>query len=165
MNAGLDKPGRQTNLRNKRLVRTDFTLAHRLRVRWAEIDLQGVVFNAHYLTYFDIAIAEYWRAIGQGRERELREIYMRLYAVKATIEYHGSAHYDEEVDTCARVTRLGRSSIIFAFGIWRGGEHLVSGEIVYVHADPETKKSAELPDLLKDAILGYERVKPEIAPA
>jgi acyl-CoA thioester hydrolase len=165
MNATADEPSRQTNFRNKRPERANFTLAHRLRVRWAEIDLQGVVFNAHYLTYFDVAIGEYWRAIGQGRERELRAIYMRLYAVKATIEYHAPAHYDEEIETCTRVTRFGRSSITFEFGIWRGAEHLISGETVYVHADPETKQSAKLPDLLKDAILEYERVRPETGPA
>jgi YbgC/YbaW family acyl-CoA thioester hydrolase len=51
--------------------REDFTLAHRTRVRWAEVDMQHVVFNANYLMYFDVAIAEYWRAIGSGREREL----------------------------------------------------------------------------------------------
>ena len=149
--------------RGERPARSDFTLAHRFRVRWAEVDLQGVVFNAHYLTYFDIAIGEYWRAIGERRERELREIYMRLYAVKATIQYHASAHYDEEIETCTRVTRFGRSSLTFAFGIWCGAEHLISGEIVYVYADPETKQSAKLPDLLKDAILRYERVGPETA--
>lgn len=33
-----------------------------LRVRWAEVDRQGIVFNGHYLTYFDVGITEYWRA-------------------------------------------------------------------------------------------------------
>lgn len=164
MNAGADASGRPDPGR-RRPARSDFTLAHRLRVRWAEVDLQGVVFNAHYLTYFDIAIGEYWRAIGQGREQALHEIYMRLYAVRATIEYHASAHYDEEVEVCARVIRFGRSSMTFAFGIWRGAEHLISGEIVYVHADPQAKQSAKLPDLLKELVLGYERVRPEAAPA
>ena len=43
--------------------REEFTLCHRLRVRWAEVDRQDVVFNGHYFLYFDVAIAEYWRAI------------------------------------------------------------------------------------------------------
>ncbi len=142
--------------------RDDFTLAHRLRVRWAEVDMQHVVFNGNYLTYFDVAIAEYWRAIGRGRERELAEIYMRLYTVKATLEYHAPARYDEELDVCARVLRFGRSSMTFAFGIWRGDVLLTSGELVYVHADPETRKSVPVPQLLKDAVLAYERVRPEL---
>ena len=143
--------------------REDFTLAHRLRVRWAEVDMQHVVFNANYLMYFDVAIAEYWRAIGGGRERELAEIYMRLYTVKSTVEYHASARYDEEIEVGARVLRFGRSSMTFGFGIWRAAEHLVSGELVYVHADPETRKSVPIPQLLRDAVLAYERVKPEVA--
>jgi acyl-CoA thioester hydrolase len=142
--------------------RDDFTLAHRLRVRWAEVDMQGVVFNGHYLMYFDVAIAEYWRAIGRAEiVQQLADIYMRLYVVKATIEYHGSAHYDDAVDVCCRVDRLGRTSMTFRFGIWRGADHLISGEIVYVHAAPGEKKSAALPQVLVDAILAYERVPPE----
>jgi YbgC/YbaW family acyl-CoA thioester hydrolase len=141
--------------------REDFTLAHRLRVRWAEVDMQHVVFNANYLLYFDVAIADYWRAIGSGREVALAEIYMRLYTVKAVIEYHAPARYDEEIDVCARVVQFGRSSMNFAFGIWRGADHLVSGELVYVHADPGTGKAAPIPQLLKDAVLAYERMKPE----
>ena len=143
--------------------REDFTLAHRLRVRWAEVDMQHVVFNANYLMYFDVAIAEYWRAIGSGRERELAEIYMRLYTVKSTIEYHASARYDEEIDACARALRFGRSSMTFGFGIWRGADAIASGELVYVHADAATRKSVPIPQLLRDAVLAYERVKPEIA--
>ena len=43
--------------------RSDFRFFHRLRVRWAEVDMQKIVFNAHYLMYFDTAIADYWRAM------------------------------------------------------------------------------------------------------
>src|SRR5262245_4061946 len=134
-----------------------------MRVRWAEVDMQQVVFNANYLMYFDVALTEYWRAIGRGHERELAEIYMRLYAVKSTVEYHASARYDEAIDVGARVLRFGRSSMAFGFGIWREADHLVSGELVYVHADPETRKAAPIPAMLRDAALAYERVKPQLA--
>jgi YbgC/YbaW family acyl-CoA thioester hydrolase len=143
--------------------RADFTLAHRLRVRWAEVDMQHVVFNANYLMYFDVAIAEYWRAIGSGHERALAEVYMRLYTVKSVVEYHAPARYDEELDVCARVLRFGRSSMAFGFGLWRGADTIASGELTYVHADPETRKSAPIPQVLRDAVLAYERVKPALA--
>ena len=45
------------------MERQDFRCVHRLRVRWAEVDMQKIVFNAHYLMYFDTAIADYWRAL------------------------------------------------------------------------------------------------------
>ncbi|MEO8060823.1 MAG: 4-hydroxybenzoyl-CoA thioesterase, partial [Burkholderiales bacterium] len=44
------------------MTRTDFRFSERLRVRWAEIDAQKIVFNGHYLMYFDTAVAGYWRA-------------------------------------------------------------------------------------------------------
>lgn len=141
--------------------RDDFALAHTLRVRWAEVDMQGVVFNGNYLTYFDVAIAEYWRELARAAGRDFAAEYMYLYAVKATIDYHASARYDELIDVCCRVARIGRSSMGFVFGIWREAEHLVSGELAYVYVDPEARKSAPVPQHLRDAILAYERVKPE----
>ena len=46
------------------MSRASFSFSHRLRVRWAEVDKQNIVFNGHYLTYFDVGVTEYWRAIG-----------------------------------------------------------------------------------------------------
>jgi len=43
--------------------RSDFRFFERLRVRWVEVDMQSIVFNAHYLMYFDTAVAGYWRAL------------------------------------------------------------------------------------------------------
>jgi acyl-CoA thioester hydrolase len=142
--------------------RDDFTLLHPLRVRWAEVDMQNVVFNANYLMYFDVAIGEYWRAIAQGAEQDFHDDYMKLYSVKATIEYHASARYDELIEVGCRLARLGRSSMTFAFGIWRGPEHLVSGELVYVHVEPGTGKGSPIPDRLRSAMLNYERKAPEL---
>ena len=42
---------------------TDFSCIERLRVRWSEVDMQKIVFNAHYLTYIDMAMAAYWRRL------------------------------------------------------------------------------------------------------
>ena len=107
--------------------REDFTLVHPLRVRWAEVDMQHVVFNANYLMYYDVAIAEYWRVLAERAGRDFRDEYMKLYSVKAAIEYHGPARYDELIEVGCRLARLGRSSMTFAFGIWRGADHLISG--------------------------------------
>jgi ABC-type branched-subunit amino acid transport system permease subunit len=44
----------------------DFVFTTPLRVRWAEVDMQAVVFNGHYLTYADVCATEYWRAMLGG---------------------------------------------------------------------------------------------------
>ena len=141
----------------------DFRFFDQLRVRWAEVDRQDVVFNGNYFLYFDVAIVEYWRAIGFNYPDDLVEKFgTDIYAVKATAEYHGSATYDEELSVCCRVSRIGRSSLRFSLGIWRGTDHLTSGELVYVNADPKTRKSAPWPQALKWAIVNYEKTGPEV---
>jgi YbgC/YbaW family acyl-CoA thioester hydrolase len=74
-----------------RLTRDDFRFFHRLRVRWAEVDMQKIVFNAHYLMYFDTAISDYWRALALPYEESMHSLDGDLYVVKATVEYHASA--------------------------------------------------------------------------
>ena len=148
------------------MPREHFTFCHELRVRWAEVDKQGVVFNGNYFLYFDVAITEYWRAIGIDYPDGIVKVFgTDLYAVKATAEYHGSAEFDDVLAVYGRTARFGRSSMQFLLEIWRGNEHLVSGELIYVNAEPSTKKSTPLPDLLRQKITAYERVKPKTAGA
>jgi acyl-CoA thioester hydrolase len=138
----------------------------RLRVRWAEVDMQKIVFNGHYLTYIDTAVAEYWRAIGVPYPEGYVERYGNdMYLRKATIEYLGSARYDDLLDVCCRVGKLGRTSMTFHFEIYREAEPapLVTAELVYVNADPSTMKAAPLPDDLRRSVLSYERFAPSIS--
>ena len=143
------------------MARTDFTFSHPLRVRWAEVDRQGIVFNGHYLLYFDVGITEYWRAIGCPYPDGLLEHGSDMFVKKSTIEYHASAVYDDVVEVLVRVARIGRSSVQFLLEIHRGDTLLVNGEILYVNADPQTKKSAPVPVFLREAIARFERVVPE----
>lgn len=142
------------------MTREDFASTHRLRVRWAEVDMQGIVFNGHYLTYFDIAVTEYWRQIGLPYPQATAETGGELYTVKSVVDYASPARYDDEIDLYIRCKRIGRSSLTFALEIWRCGDALVTGELVYVHADPNTRKSAPLPPGLIAAIERFERVAP-----
>ncbi|HYN12988.1 MAG TPA: thioesterase family protein [Burkholderiales bacterium] len=145
------------------MPRADFVCAPQLRVRWAEVDMQKIVFNGHYLTYIDTAVAEYWREIGlpypQGYvERYANDLYLR----KATLEYLGSARYDDLLAVCCRVARLGNSSMTFHFEIYREAEDapLVTAELVYVNADPSSMQAARLPEELRERVRRYERVAP-----
>lgn len=142
------------------LQRSDFRFFHRLRVRWAEVDMQRIVFNAHYLMYFDTAISDYWRALALPYTEAMEQLEGDLYVVKATIEFHASATLDDQIDVAMRCTRIGSSSITFSGAIFRGDQHLISSEIVYVFADPATQKSRPVPQALRDILLGYEAGEP-----
>jgi acyl-CoA thioester hydrolase len=143
----------------------EFTFHHPLRVRWAEVDRQGVVFNPQYFAYFDVAVTEYWRTLGVRYPDDLARHGTDTYAVAARADFHGSAVYDDLLDVCCRVGRIGRSSMQFLFGIYRAEEHLTSGELVYVNATVEKQKQAmPWPEALREAIVAFEAVKPELAP-
>lgn len=134
--------------------RSDFSFFQRLRVRWAETDPQGIVFNGHYLTYFDVGITEYWRALGIPYPSTIERFGVDLFVVKATVEYHAPARYDDELDIGVRVGRIGNSSMQFVLGIFRGKEHLISGEVIYVAADAQTRKPQTVPQALRE-LLGH----------
>lgn len=132
--------------------RSDFSFFHRLRVRWAEADPQGIVFNGHYLTYFDVGITEYWRALGIPYPSTVERYGVDLFVVKATVEYHAPARYDDELDIGVRVGRIGNSSMQFVLGIFRGETHLISGEVIYVAANAQTRKPQTVPPALRELL-------------
>ncbi|CAN5670951.1 hypothetical protein BH11PSE13_BH11PSE13_35410 [soil metagenome] len=136
--------------------RSDFRFFHRLRVRWAEVDMQKIVFNAHYLMYFDTAIADYWRALALPYEEAMPMLGGDLYVRKATIEFAASARMDDVLDVAMKCARVGTSSIVFHGGLFRGDELLVTCELVYVFADPSTQTSKPVPPLLRQLFADYE---------
>ncbi|MET0543327.1 MAG: YbgC/FadM family acyl-CoA thioesterase [Variovorax sp.] len=138
------------------MTRNDFRFFHRLRVRWAEVDMQKIVFNAHYLMYFDTAIADYWRALALPYEESMASLGGDLYVRKATIEFNASARVDDVLDVAMKCVRVGNSSIVFHGALFRGDELLVTSELVYVFADPATQTSRPVPAQLRAVFTAYE---------
>lgn len=138
----------------------DFRLIHRLRVRWAEVDMQKIVFNAHYLMYFDTAITDYWRALGLPYEEAMLQLGGELYVKKASIEFHGSAHLDDQLNVALKCARVGNSSMIFSGAIFRGDELLITCELVYVFANPASQTARPVPDSLRSLVARFEAGDP-----
>ncbi len=139
------------------MKRQDFRFCHRMRVRWVEVDMQKIVFNGHYLMYFDTAVTEYWRHLAMPYAETLHQLGGDLFVKKASVEYHASAEMDDFMDICMRCDRIGNSSMTFAGAIFRGDELLITSELVYVYADPVAKKSLPIPTPLRDMMQGFER--------
>lgn len=138
----------------------DFTFFHPLRVRWSEVDMQAIVFNGHYLNYFDVAFTEYWRRTGLPnvlqQARDGREMFTR----KATVEYIAPARFDDELEIGVRCAGFGRSSVRFVLEIFLRDQHLISGELVYVYADTEIRKAVAIPDDWRATITAIEKLPP-----
>lgn len=138
------------------MLRQNFRCMHRLRVRWAEVDMQKIVFNAHYLMYIDTAMSDYWRALALPYEASMKTLGGEMYVKKATLEYHASARLDDTLDVGLRCARIGNSSSLFEAAIFCGDRLLVSAELVYVFADPATQTSTPVPAALRAMLDGFE---------
>jgi YbgC/YbaW family acyl-CoA thioester hydrolase len=135
---------------------SDFRFSHSLRVRWVEVDMQKIVFNGHYLMYFDTAIADYWRALGLPYEEAMQQLGGDLYVKKASVEYHGSARFDDRLEVALKCARIGNSSLTFSGAIFRDGALLVSCDLIYVFADPVAQTSKPVPPALRELLDKFE---------
>jgi len=138
----------------------DFRFFDRLRVRWAEVDMQRIVFNGHYLLYFDTAVGGYWRSLAMPYHETMEMLSGDLYVRKATLEYLASAHYDERLQVGIRCERIGNSSMRFIGCVFRGQTPLVTSELVYVFADPATQTSKPVPPTLRSVLEAFEAREP-----
>ena len=137
-----------------------FRFSHRLRVRWAEVDMQKIVFNAHYLMYFDSALADYWRTLALPYEQAMQELGGELYLKKSVVEHHASARFDDFLDVGVQCQKIGNSSIFFQGAIYRGDDLLMTCELIYVFANPITQRSCPVPDALRHVLESFEDGRP-----
>jgi acyl-CoA thioester hydrolase len=100
-------------------------------VRFAEVDAQGVVFNAHYLLYCDEAMGAFCD------QRGLHEFVSRIRLVTSTLTWAAPARWRDVIEVDARCTRLGRTSLTITFDVRAGGRHCCAVETTYVDADEE----------------------------
>jgi len=144
------------------MQRAAFRFFDRLRVRWVEVDMQKIVFNGHYLMYFDTAVAGWWRAMALPYHETMAALVGDLFVRKATVEYLGSARYDEQCEVGIRCERIGNSSMLLQAALFRGEALLVHGELVYVFADPATQTAKPVPPDLRAVLCAFEAGEPMV---
>ena len=148
------------------MAHADFRHRLSLRVRWAEVDRQGVVFNAHYLLYADVCVTEYWRAIGMRYPEDFAPFASDLYVRKATVDFRAAAVYDDELEVCGRVARIGTSSLQFTVEMFRRGQPdtpLATVDLVYVYVDAASKAPRPVDPALREKVRAFEVRAPDEA--
>ena len=129
-----------------------------LRVRYSEIDGQGIVFNAHYLTYMDVAITEYMRNLGLDYKALAAAGTMDMALVKTTLEYKASAFFDDLLAIGVRISSLGRSSYTVDFEIFREDcdDPILVAQTVYVNYNAKTRAAEPLPEFFRKKVIDFE---------
>ena len=126
---------------------------HRLRVRYNECDPQGVVFNANYLTYFDITMGELWREL--GGYQAMVDAGVDMVVAEATIRYLAPLRFDDELEVVARVIRLGDTSMTTELVIEDGGEPAAEGELRHVFVETGGDRTASIPEAIRAGLTSY----------
>jgi acyl-CoA thioester hydrolase len=127
---------------------------HKLRVRYGECDPQGIVFNANYLLYFDVAFTELWRA-AIGPWQEMVERGVDAVVGEVNVRFRAPARFDDVLALRARITRLGTTSITTAIDVLRDEELLVEGRLQHVCVDVSTWKKTPIPDWIREGLEPY----------
>jgi acyl-CoA thioester hydrolase len=121
-----------------------------IRPRYAEVDMQGVVFNAHWLTYFDEACTRFFEHLGYApKETFAASGPFDAMVVKAVLEWRGPAGFDDEVTIAVRPARLGTKSFDLTNIASVDGRPACEGTITYVSVKPGTHDSCPIPDELR----------------
>ena len=122
-----------------------------LRVRYGECDPQGIVFNANYLLYFDVAFTELWRA-AVGPWQEMVERGVDVVVAEINVRFRAPARFDDVLELHARIERLGTSSMTTEIDIVRDGRVLVEGRLRHVCVDAATWEKTEIPAWIRDGL-------------
>ena len=126
------------------MAKSDYKFFFPFRVRYSETDAQGIVFNAHFLTYFDTAIYEYFRNLPYDLLDHANNTGTDFHVVRVVIDFLAPTRFDDEIEAYVRARNVGRSSTTFLVEIFSKGSEktLVRGEVVWVNTDQKTQKSA-----------------------
>lgn len=127
---------------------------HRLRVRYHECDPQGVVFNAHYLAYFDIALTELWRE-AVGGYASIAEGGLDVVVAEARISYLAPLRFDEEFNVLLWFEELGNTSMRCGLRIERDGTEIAEGELRHVLIELRSGEKTAIPDDMRQALEVY----------
>ncbi len=135
-------------------MREDYTFFWPIRVRYSEIDKQGIVYNGNYFTYIDVAFGEFLRASGYPYRKLVEATGVEVCHVRTTIDFCSSAFGDDELEVGMKTLAIGTKSFTMGTEIYRKGEDtlLVKAESIFAGYSPEQRKALEIPPLMRQVL-------------
>jgi acyl-CoA thioester hydrolase len=131
------------------------TFHHRLRVRFHECDPQGIVFNAHYLAYADIAVTELYREAFGSWDAPMAEHGVDMVVAEANARFLAPLRFDEEVDLVVTLPRIGETSTTTRVEVVRDAEPTAVVELRHVFVDAGSRSKTPIPAAVRAALDPY----------
>lgn len=122
-----------------------------LRVRYVECDMQGRVFNGHYLTWVDMALNEAFRDIF-GDYQVLLDGGIDFVVAAAELQFRQPARFDDDLVVDVRFDPVGTTSLRSRFAIRRGEDLIAEASMVHVCVDAATFEKQPWPDWFRERI-------------
>jgi len=122
------------------------------RVRFSELDPQGVVFYSRYFEYADAAIMEYLR--NRGMTSENSNSASDFQVRKSVAEFHYPLCKDDEFDALVRVKQIGTTSVSFLVSIneLRKQRQCCELELIQVYVDIKSARPKPIPEDVRDRL-------------
>jgi len=138
------------SLKNKK------THLNKIKVRYSEVDCQRIVYNSHYLTYFDISLSEMLENCF-NQDEYIKNTSNDFHTVGVQMNFKSPARLNDQLEVYTGVEKLGNSSMTFIQEIYRVGsdEILNSASITWVNTNQKSMKSATIPDDIRTKLNKY----------
>jgi acyl-CoA thioester hydrolase len=136
---------------------SEFRFYHPIEVRYGDLDPQGHVNNAKYLTYFEQARVAYWIEMGFfSKDQSFMELGVILADVHIT--YFAPVYFGQKVKVGVHVIRLGNKSMTWEQNVVdvESGKELARGEVVVVAYDYRQEKTIPIPNEWREKITEFE---------
>lgn len=136
---------------------SEYRFYHPVEVRYGDLDPQGHLNNAKFLTYFEQARIQYWIQMGFfTKDQSFMEIGVIVADVHLT--YLAPVYFGQDIKVGVRVAKLGNKSMTWEQNIVEAdtGKELARGELIIVAYDYKDEKTIALPQLWREKIIEFE---------
>ena len=132
------------------------TYISKLKIRYSEVDRQNIVYNSHYLTYYDISLSEMLDSLFD-QEEYIKKTNNEFHTVAVQLNFKNPARLNDEISIYTAIKKIGNSSITFTQEIYRDGsdELINEAEIIWVNTNQDEMKPASIPEDLKNKFSKY----------
>ena len=137
----------------------EFRFFHPIEVRYGDLDPQGHLNNAKYLTYFETARINYFVQLGLFKPGQ-SFMDIGVIMAEARVTFHAAVQFGTPVKVGVRTSKLGNKSMTVEQNIVNAetDEMLASGQVILVAFDYRTNKTLPIPREMREAISNFERL-------
>ena len=137
-------------------LKTKKTHLNKIKVRYSEVDCQRIVYNSHYLTYFDISLSEMLEDCFD-QDEYVKNTNNDFHTVGVQMDFKSPARLNDQLEVYTGVKKLGNSSMTFLQEIYKAGSDIILNEasITWVNTNQNSMKSETIPNDIRKKLSKY----------